>query len=187
METEVLPKKRKFTSKEYYQLLDTGILTEDDRVELINGEIIEMSPINNPHVTCINKMTMFFASLVKGKAIVSVQNPVVLDNYNEPQPDLVLFKHRDDFYFDKKAAAKDVIVAIEVADSSLGFDRNVKSTIYAQHGISEFWIINLKKKELEQYRKPSSDRYEQLNTYKLKEILILEALDLEVKVTDLIP
>ena len=178
--------RKKFTIEDYQLLGDTGVIKPGERVELINGEIIEMSPVNAPHIACVNRLTMLFASQLAGKAIVSVQNPVVLDQYNEPQLDLVLFKHRDDFYAKEKATPADVILAVEVADTTLGYDRNIKSDLYATAGILEFWIVNVQKKEIEKYTHPGEGRYRQFKTFKTGDKLDLDGIDLSILVEDVI-
>lgn len=184
METTIA--RKKFTTEEYHMLGDAGVIKPDERVELINGEIIEMSPVNAPHIACVNRLNMLFASKLSGQAIVSIQNPVVLDNYNEPQPDLVLFRHQDDFYAENKATSKDVILVIEVADTTLGYDRNVKSDLYAEAGISEFWIVNIQKNEIEKYTQPEDGRFQRLVTMKKEDTIHVEALDFSVVVSNIV-
>jgi Uma2 family endonuclease len=157
MRTEVT--KKLFTVDEYYRMAEAGIFTEDDRVELINGEIIEMSPIGNPHVACVDRANALFAAALAGRAMVSIQNPVRLGTYNEPQPDVVLMKPRADFYASKRHTPEDTLLIIEVADTTLSYDRNVKLPIYAASGVQEVWIEDLQHDVILVYRDPAGGAY----------------------------
>jgi len=135
--------KKLFTVDDYYRMAEAGILTPEDRVELIEGEIIQMSPIGNRHAGCVNRATDLFTFVFRGKATVTVQNPVRLNKYNEPQPDLVLAKPRADYYASKHPTGEDVFLVLEVADTTLRKDRNVKLPIYARLEVPEVWIEDL--------------------------------------------
>ena len=134
--------RRRFTVKEYYRMVQAGILKEDDRVELIEGEIIEMAPIGRRHATCIRRVILIFSELVRGRAIVDVQNPIHLGEYSEPQPDVVLLRLRPDLYLAGHPQPEDILLLIEVADTSVNYDRSVKGPLYAEAGIPEYWIVN---------------------------------------------
>jgi Uma2 family endonuclease len=150
--------RRLFTVEDYYRMAEAGILGPDDRVELIEGEIIQMSPIGNRHAGCVNRATDLFTHLFRGKAVVTVQNPVRLNNYNESQPDLVLAKYREDFYASKHPTPEDTLLVLEVADT-LKKDRDIKLPIYARLGIVEVWIEDLKHDHLLVFRDPSGGHY----------------------------
>lgn len=139
---------------------ELGLLAPDARVELIDGEIHDMSPIGPLHSGVVIRLIRFFSLQAKKRWIVSSQNPVGLDNYSEPQPDLVLLKPAPDDYVSHHPAPDDVILLIEVADSSLDFDRGKKLQIYARAGIPEFWIVNLQDSTVEVYRDPHFIGYE---------------------------
>jgi len=143
MEVEV--SKKLFTVDEYYRMAEAGILTPEDRVELIDGEIIEMCPIGNRHAGCVNMAAEVLIGAFRGRAVVSVQNPLQLNNYTEPMPDVVLLKPREDRYRSKKSMAEDALLVIEVSDTTFLYDRNVKLKRYAKAGIGEVWIENLEK------------------------------------------
>src|SRR3954469_7674954 len=115
--------RRRFTVDDYHKMGDAGILTEDDRVELLDGEIVEMSPINIPHATCVGLLTMLFAPPLAGKGIVWVQNPIFIDNLNEPQPDLALLRLRDYLREERHPGSDDILLLIEVADATVRSDR----------------------------------------------------------------
>jgi Uma2 family endonuclease len=153
--TARLPPHR-FTVPQYEKMIDVGILNEDDRVELIRGEIVAKMPIGDLHIACIDRLTRQMIRKVGDDAIVSIQNPIRLAD-SEPEPDLVLKRPRDDFYASGKPGAADVLLLIEVADSTLDRDRDVKRPLYAENGITEYWIVNLPDRCLEVYRQPRPD------------------------------
>lgn len=132
-----------------------GILNEDDRVELIEGEIVEMNPIGSRHAGCVTRLNHLLSQAVAERAIVSVQNPVQLNDRSEPQPDLLLLKPRPDYYAEAHPGPGDVLLLIEVADASIDDDRNVKLPLYAQAGIPEVWLIDLENAVVEVYRGPA--------------------------------
>lgn len=137
-------------------MIDTGILKEDDRVELIRGEIVAKMPIGDPHVAAVNRLNRILGRKVADAATVSVQNPVRLAD-SEPEPDITLIVPREDDYSTGKPLAVDVLLVIEVADSSLELDREVKAQLYAENAISEYWIVNLVDNCLEVRREPRPD------------------------------
>jgi Uma2 family endonuclease len=152
METEVT--KRLFTVDEFYRMADAGIFTEDDRVELIDGEILEMSPIGLRHSACVNRATTFFSEAFGRSAIVSIQNPLWLSEYTEPLPDIIVLRPVPDFYASRKCRPDDVLFMVEVSDTTLNYDKNIKLPRYAMAGVAEFWIEDLKGDVLLVYRDP---------------------------------
>jgi Uma2 family endonuclease len=152
--------RRLFTVHEYAIMREAGILHEDDRVELLDGEIITMSPIGPLHVSLVNRLTTLLVQLVGSESITSVQNPIRLNEYGEPQPDLVLLSPRADYYADAIATPDDVLLVVEVADSSLEYDRDTKVPRYAQAGISEVWILDVARRTMIQYTQPADGRYD---------------------------
>lgn len=151
--------KRLFTVDDYHRMAETGILNEDDRVELIEGEIVEMNPIGSRHAGCVIRLTHLLTRAVGERAIVSVQNPVQLGDRSEPQPDLLLLRPRPDFYAEAHPGPADVLLLIEVADASTANDRNVKLPLYARAGIPEVWLIDLENEVVEVYRGPAADGF----------------------------
>lgn len=149
-----------FRVDEYHRMLETGILSEDDRVELIEGEIVKMSPIGSRHVGCVNRLTALLTRNLGSTAIVSIQNPIRLDDYSEPQPDIALLKPRDDFYAGSLPSADDVLLIIEVADSSIELERRVKLPLYARAGIPEVWLANLPEDRVEAHSDPANGVYQ---------------------------
>ena len=185
MQTEVT--KKLFTVDEYYRMVEVGILNEGSRVELIHGEIIEMSPIGNPHVACVDRGAKLLVRMLDDRAIVSVQNPVRLDAYNEPQPDIVLMKPRADFYASKRHTPEDVLLFIEVSDTTLIYDRQVKLPIYATSGITEVWIEDLPHDRILVHRDPASGTYHSVFTlHRGEPISITSFPDIVFEIDDLL-
>jgi Uma2 family endonuclease len=153
------PTKHRFNVKEYYRMAETGVLQPDARVELLNGEIIDRSPIGPFHGGVTNYLIEIFTAASKSRWMTSVQNPVRLDDHSEPQPDLVLLKPSPDFYRRQHPQPADVYLLIEVADSSLTTDREAKLPVYGRAGIAEVWIVNLIDQTVEVYREPHFTGY----------------------------
>lgn len=151
--------RRPLTVADYHRMGEAGILSRDDRVELVEGELVAMSPIGSRHAGVINRFTEVLVLAVVGRGLVSVQNSIRLNDRTEPQPDLAVLKPRTDSYFGAIPGPGDVLLVIEVADSSLAYDRTVKVPLYAAHGIPEFWIADVSRREVEVYRRPEGDRY----------------------------
>ena len=173
METEVT--KKLFTVDEYCRMAEAGIFGPESRLELIEGEIIEMSPVGIRHISCVNRATELFASRLAGKMMLSVQNPVILSRYTMPQPDIVLARPREDFYSSKYIAPKDTFLAVEISDSTLRYDRNRKMPLYAKAGVPELWIENLQSDVILVYRDPGPTTYSTSLTLQRGESLTLAA------------
>ena len=152
--------RRPLTVAEYHRMGEVGILAERDRVELIEGELVAMSPIGSRHAGTVNALNRLIVSAVGERAVVSVQNPIQLDDRTEPEPDIAVLKPRQDDYRQATPRPDDVLLVIEVADTSVEYDRTVKLPLYAGHGIPEVWIVNLVAAEVEVWRTPAGDRYE---------------------------
>jgi Uma2 family endonuclease len=151
--------RRRFTVEEYHRMGEAGILHEDDRIELIEGDIIQMPPIGGGHVGGVNRLTAVFTGRLGSRVVVSVQNPVRLSSGSEPEPDLALLRPKADFYASGVPQASDVLLLIEVADSSLAFDRDVKVPLYAAAGIPEVWLLDLANGRLRVFRDPEGGEY----------------------------
>lgn len=157
------PARKQFTTDDYARMRETGILGEDDRVELLDGEIYVMSPIGPLHVAIVNKLNRILGRLVGDQGIISVQNPIALDEYSEPQPDLTILKPRDDFYTHALALPHEILLAIEVADTTLVYDRDQKLPRYAQEQIGEVWIVDVQSQVIAQYTRPDQGTYTQIH------------------------
>jgi len=180
--------KKLFTVDEYYRMAEAGILGPEDRVELIDGEIIQMSPIGHRHMGCVNRAVRLFIESVGRRAVVSPQNPVLLSMWTEPQPDVTVLKPRDDCYDSKKPEYADALLVIEIAETSLSYDRDVKVPRYAAAGIPEVWIEDLTHDQLLVYRDPGKNGY--LNALTLRRADSISPLafpDVTFKVGDLLP
>jgi Uma2 family endonuclease len=151
--------RRRFTVDEYHRMGDAGVLSEDDRVELLDGEIVQMSPIGSPHAGCVNRLTALFTRRLGNRATVQVQNPIVLDRHSEPQPDLTLLAPRADFYSSAHPRPRDVLLAIEVMDVSRGYDRTLKLPLYARAELREVWLVDVAARAIEVYRRPALRGY----------------------------
>lgn len=154
---------RKFTVTEYEKMGEAGILATDNKVELIEGEIIKMSPIGLKHIATVNRLTNIFPEIFGQKVIVSVQNSIQLNNYSQPEPDVVLLKYRKDFYETKRPTSDDILLLIEVSDSTLKYDQEVKLPLYAESKLNEVWLVNLIDDCLEVYRNPKGKKYQQIS------------------------
>jgi Uma2 family endonuclease len=154
-----LPRRHRITVDDYYRMAEVGILDPEARVELIDGEIIDMSPPGSPHAATVHYLTEVAMRAVDGRATVLVQNPVRLSRYSEPQPDLALLRRRDDFYRERHPQPDDVLLVVEIAASSLRFDRDTKVPLYARHGIPEMWLVDLGSRRLFRYRAPLGGSY----------------------------
>jgi Uma2 family endonuclease len=151
----IASRRRRFTVEEYRRLGEVGILHEDDRVELIDGEIVEMTPIGERHALAVIYLNNALARGLEGRALVSPQNPLRLGPHSEPQPDLVLLRPA----VDRLPAAPDALLVIEVADTSLAYDRDTKLPRYARAGIPEAWIVDLEGQAVEVHRAPGPTGY----------------------------
>ncbi len=154
--------RRRFTVDEYYRMGQAGILHEDDRVELLEGEIVEMAPIGSRHQGTVNRLTRLFSSRATASSMVMVQGPVRLSENCEPQPDVTLLLLRADFYASAHPGPNDVLLLVEVSDSSIEYDRQVKVPLYARHGITEVWLVDLEAEVVETYRNPGGDGYREV-------------------------
>ena len=157
--------RRPISVTEYHRMGEVGILGERDRVELIEGELVAMSPIGSYHVGTVITLTQSLSQAVGNRALVSVQNSVRLDDFSEPEPDFALLRQRPDHYRDALPRPADILLLIEVADTSLNYDRAIKRALYARHAIPEFWIINLSAGEVEVCRGPTADGYASLQRF----------------------
>ena len=169
------PERRRFTVQEYDQMVKAGVFGEDDRLELIEGEVVAMSPINSHHAGRVNRLNKLLTRRLGDRVLVSVQNPVELP-HSEPQPDLALLRPRADDYAKSHPKPKDVLLLIEVADTSADYDRTVKIRLYARAGIPEVWLVDLTEKQVEVYRKPGASGYKEKRTLSGREALSPAAL-----------
>lgn len=159
MQIAQTPSTHHLSVDDFHKLGEVGILHEDDRVELIEGVLIDMAPIGAGHAGQVNRLNNLFAPAVSGRAIVAPQNPLRLDDFSEPQPDLVLLRYRDDFYAKAHPRPSDVLLLVEVADRSLAYDRDTKVPLYARHAIPEVWLIDLQHRQAGVFLEPAGGEY----------------------------
>lgn len=150
---------RLFTVEEYHRMAEAGILHEDDRVELIEGKIIRMAAIGSRHAACVKRLIKFLVQEVGDSGVVGAHDPVVLPDISEPEPDVTVLRPRDDFYAAGHPAPEDVLLLIEVSDTSLEYDRDVKIPLYARAGVPEVWIVDLRGERLLIYARPEGGAY----------------------------
>ncbi|MCL6606879.1 MAG: Uma2 family endonuclease [Geminicoccaceae bacterium] len=179
----------RFTVDAYHKMAETGILGEDDRVELLDGEIVDMPPISAEHAGTVNLTLAAFARrVVHGRHLLSVQNPLRLDPWNEPVPDLLVLRWRQDAYTKALPGPADVLLLVEVMRSSHDYDRRIKLPLYARFGIPEVWLVDLPAERVEVHREPSAEGYRSVHTVGRGEkvrALLVDALELDA--ADLLP
>lgn len=170
----VLPARHKLDVDTYHRMAEAGIFGEDDRIELIDGDLIDMAPIGQGHAAVVNGLNEALVIACAGRAVVSPQNPVRIDRSSEPQPDLAVLRRRADFYAaGEPPGPADVLLLVEVADSSLRFDRTVKLPLYARAGVAEVWIVDLKRRVVDVHRAPAGNEYGEATTYRSGDRLAL--------------
>ncbi|MGB3495129.1 MAG: Uma2 family endonuclease [Elainellaceae cyanobacterium] len=179
--------RKKFTVGQFHQMMESGILTDGDRVELLQGEIIEMSPIGRQHAACVDRVNELLVRELGSRAIVRVQNPIQLSTKSEPQPDFAILQRRSDFYANGHPQPSDVFALIEVSDTTLEFDRTVKVPLYAQNNIAEVWMIDLNAEAVQTYREPDVSGYQQLQTFRRGQAIAFQAFtDIQFTVDQLL-
>ena len=182
---DLLPRHR-ITVDEYYRMSEVGLLAPDARTELIDGEVIEMPPIGSPHAAAVSRLQDLLFSATKGRAQLRVQNPVRLDICSESQPDLAVLLSRKDFYWERHPLPPDTLLVIEVSDSSLRFDVNVKVPLYAQHEVPEVWVVDLVHAQIHFFRSPQNGTYADVSVTDKPGVVALIALpEVEVNLTEL--
>lgn len=176
--------RKKFRSEEIYKMIKIGILPEESGWELIRGEIVRRMSIGSRHVGTVIKLSKIFERMVGDEVFVSAQNPVHLDEYNEPEPDIALLKPREDFYTERLPTPADVLLLVEVSDSTVEYDRETKKILYAEAEIEEFWLINLRNNTVEFYTSPRNGNYRLAKVLEKNEIissLTIKKLSLRVE------
>jgi Uma2 family endonuclease len=157
--------RHRFTVDEFHRMGEVGIFSEDDRVELINGEIVEMTPIGSTHATCVRDLDEWLQPLLRGEAVVSAQQPLTVEFDGEPIPDITILRPRADRYRHAHPTSADALLVVEVADSSVLFDRNVKSRMYARAGIPEYWVVDLPRGRVAVFLLPDGGEYQEIREY----------------------
>jgi Uma2 family endonuclease len=176
--------KQSFTVTEYERMGETGVFPPEARLELIEGEIIEMSPIGSRHAACVERISGRLHEIAQRRFLVRTQNPIVTDDFSEPQPDISVLRFREDYYENAHPRPMDILLVIEVADTTITFDRRVKSSLYARAAIPEFLLFNLSDDQVEFFSRPESGTYQ--NTRVLKpgdrfESVVVPGLTLDIE------
>ena len=181
-------KPRLFIIEEYYAMAEAGILAPDERVELIDGEIIPMSPMKSGHAASVDSLNHGLTSQLGHRAHVRAQCPVRLDSNTEPEPDIAILKWRDNFYAHAHPGPEDILLIIEVSDTTLNQDRDMKLPMYARFGIPETWIANIRDRQAEVYAQPSNGEYQRSRVVGIDETLTLPVFeDVSLPVSRIFP
>lgn len=180
-----LPRRHRITVEHFYRMGEAGLFAEDERVELINGEIIDVPPMGFRHAGVLDYLARLLTAAIGTRAIVRQQLPVRLGEYSEPIPDISVLKPRDDFYMARHPAPADVLLIVEVSSSTLRFDRNVKTPLYAHHGIAEAWVLDVQGEQVHYHRAPKDGRYTAIGTVPLSGRIESAALGVEVDLAPL--
>jgi Uma2 family endonuclease len=152
--------RRKFSISDYHRMAETGILAENERIELIAGDIVTMIPVGSQHTSCVKSLKQLFTTMLIDTVVVWVQNPICLGEYSEPEPDIALLKLRPDLYTEHCPIPKDVFLIVEVTEQALDYERDIKLPVYAQTGIGEVWLVNIKDMKVEVYTNPAGQEYD---------------------------
>ncbi len=180
------PKLHSFTVEEYHRMAEAGIFGEDDRVELIEGEVVEMAAIGSRHAACVDQLNRRFVLGGGDRVVVRIQNPLTLGDLSEPEPDVLLAAARPGGYAAAHPTAKDVLLIVEVSDSTLDFDDRVKVPLYARHGVREVWRVDLASETVAVHREPEGEGYRSTTTARRGDTLRPEALpDVEIPLAGL--
>lgn len=181
-------KLRQITVAEYDLMIESGVFDEDDRIELLNGVIVEKMPKGKKHATLNDIIATHLVQQIGEKVCVKNQNPIRLDEFSEPEPDIVLAKLPFERYFKDHPTPDEIFLILEIADSTLGYDRNTKSAAYSRAGIQQYLILNVQEKTLEDYREPSADGFQSKQTYRTGQNFNLVAFpEVSLKVSDFLP
>lgn len=182
-----LPARKIFTVQEYHKMIDAGVFSGNPNYELIEGEIVKKMTQGNFHISSINRLNRLFSRNCGNEVIVSIQNAVVVGDISEPEPDVTLLKFREDFYAAGKATAEDVLLLVEVSDSTVRYDRGVKLRLYAEAKIVEVWLVNLPRQVLEVYSEPENGKYKLVKKYEKTQTVAPKLLpEIKLKVSDII-
>jgi Uma2 family endonuclease len=171
-----LLRRHRLTVAQYHRMGEVGVLAPGARVELVEGEVVDMAPIGSRHAAAVKRLISMFSGLVDGRAQLAVQDPLHLDDHSEPQPDLMLLAPREDFYAAAHPRPADVLLLVEVADTTSRYDREVKLPLYARHGVVEVWLVDLDEGLVHLLREPRDGRYTQIQVSATPGVVAPQAL-----------
>ncbi len=187
-EVNGFPKLYEMTVEKYHQLIEAGIFSKSDKVELIEGRVVEMSPKGTRHAAAMRRINKIFSKYFAEKAVICIQDPILLNDKSEPEPDLVLAQLPDIRYMLHHPKPEDIYLVMEVSDSTLAYDRKELAPWLAQNGVLQFCLLNIRGRELEDYREPGVDGYRAKRTYSEEESFSLATFpDISIRVSDLLP
>ena len=185
---QTAPAMYRITVAEYHKMIEANVFNENARIELIKGVLVKMSPKGKRHAATTDRISKVFYKLLGERVIVRNQNPILFDDSTEPEPDIALLVPREKEYFDRLPTPADVLLIIEVSDTTLKYDRDTKSLLYAKNGIAQYIVLNVKTREITDMREPSPDGYRYRKTLRSDERFNLVAFpEIEIKVSDLLP
>jgi Uma2 family endonuclease len=182
---EDFPRRHRISVDEYHRMAEVGLLAPDSRVELIDGEIIEMPPIGNRHAAAVDQLYEILARAVGNRAIIRCQGPIQLGDYSEPEPDFALLAPRHDYYRNQRPTSADTLLVIEVSDTTLRYDTRVKAPLYARHAIPEVWIVDVDGMRLRTFRQPVGETYQTVLESPLSGVTFASLPDVSVDLTPL--
>jgi Uma2 family endonuclease len=177
---------RRFSAAEYHQMIEAGVFGQDERLELIDGEIVQMSPIGDRHAACVRRLNELLVELVARRAIVDVQDPIIVTAAYAPQPDLAVLRPRSDYYASQTPTAADCLLVIEVADTSAEYDRQIKMPRYARGRVVELWLVELERDVVVVYRDPAGDAYQHVQVFRRGDVINFETLSAGVPVESIL-
>ena len=182
------PARRRFDVDDYYQLAEAGILRPDERVELVDGDVIAVSPQGSPHAAVVSRLTRILLPVFGARALLRAQLPLRLGRHSEPEPDVALVSFRADDYVSGHPTAEDALLVIEIGVTSLAFDRAVKAPLYARHGVPELWLVDLAGRTVHVLREPGPDGFAREETLGPDQQLAVPGFpDLVLHVRDVVP
>ncbi len=179
------PPLMRISCERYHEMIASGGLKEDDRIELIHGYLVTKMSIGSQYSAVVSKLERFLHRIATEDVIVRGQNPITIHDYSEPEPDIVVAKHRDDFYADRHPYPEDVLLVIEVADTSLAYDRDAKIPLYAACGIPEAWLIDLNSHQITVFRQPEGAAYTEQLVFRAGDDLAVPGSTQTIPVVDL--
>jgi Uma2 family endonuclease len=186
MSAEYTPSRTRISTNRYQMMVAAGVLTKYDRIELIEGDMLDMAPIGTKHSAITARLHELFVLAISRSATVVSGGPVNLGEFSEPQPDLMLLKRRSDFYSSKLPEAADVLLLIEVSDSSLSFDQGIKLNLYARYGVSEYWVVDVEGKRIITYGECGTMGYARTLEFAAADIVTPKAFpDLKIAVGEI--
>lgn len=179
------PQRHRITVDQYYRMGELGWFADDARLELVDGEIIDMPPIGSRHASVLEHMSSLLTAVIGARALVRPQLPIRLGDHSEPQPDIALVHPRGDRYRNAHPQAGDTLLLVEISDSTLAYDRKVKVPLYARHGIPETWVVDLQHGQVHRYAKPTGGTYTVTSSTTGFARMRIDALDAEVDLSPL--